>query len=334
MKKVLYVIIGLVVLYVLLCLFGPAKVKVERSISINAAVPVVQNALLDFKFFQEKWSPWTALDPAMKVTYTGESGKPGSGYAWESDKKEVGKGSMEFIALRNDSILQKLRFDGQGDADVYLITEAEGAGTKVTWGMAFEIGFFGRAPMLFMSMDKMVGPDYEKGLASLKNVMESMASEPKTYNGYEVKEINWEEKTYLGKRAKLGFDKLQAFFGDNYGKIFSELGKNKIEPLAAPSAIYWFWDEEKKETDCAAVACVPNGTKVKGWETFTIPAANVLQIAYYGAYEKSMNAHMAMDEYMKEKSKEQVYVIEEYVTDPMNEKDTSKWLTNIYYVLK
>ena len=110
--------------------------------------------------------------------------------------------------------------------------------------------------------------------------------------------------------------------------------KKAVEPTMAPSAIYFKWDQEKGETDCAAVSCVPNGTKIKGYETFAVPASKVLLIEYYGAYEKSINAHNAMDAYMKANNLPmQTQVIEEYVTDPMHEKDTAKWLTNIFYVL-
>ena len=57
-------------------------------------------------------------------------------------------------------------------------------------------------------------------------------------------------------------------------------------------------------------------------------------IEYFGSYEKSANAHYAMDAYMKEKGVIQSFVLEEYITDPMTEKDTAKWQTNIFYFVK
>lgn len=94
MKKILYVLLGLVALYFILCIVGPAHVKVERSININASADLIKTKLGDYKFFHESWSPWTEKDPGMKTTYTGEAGKEGHSIAWESDKKDVGKGSM------------------------------------------------------------------------------------------------------------------------------------------------------------------------------------------------------------------------------------------------
>ncbi|MBK6522736.1 MAG: GyrI-like domain-containing protein [Sphingobacteriaceae bacterium] len=86
--------------------------------------------------------------------------------------------------------------------------------------------------------------------------------------------------------------------------------------------------------DLAAVMEFANGTKISGLEKWETPAGKVLLIEYYGSYDKSGNAHYAMDAYMKEKGYTQGTVLEEYVTDPMSEKDTAKWLTNIFYIVK
>ncbi len=332
MKKVLYVIIGLVVIYFILCLVGPKDATVTRSINITASTDVVKAKMADLKFFQEQWSPWTERDPQMKVTYLGEMGQPGYGYSWVGND-EVGTGTLQITGVSGDSLLQKLTFEGMGDSKTYFVVNGVEAGTNVTWGIHMDFAFMGRAMMLFMNMDKMMGADFESGLGKLKKAIETMPAAPTAVN-YEVKEIDWTEKTFVGKRTTLKFEAMKDFFANNYSKIFEDLGKAKIEPTMAPSAIYWKWDQEKGEADFAAVACVPVGTKTKGWESFNIIASKVLHIAYYGSYEKSIDAHMAMDAYMKEKNTPmQSYVIEEYVTDPMTEKDTTKWLTNIYYVL-
>lgn len=332
MKKVAYVLGGLILLYLILALAGPSNIKVERSIVINKSGETLKSVLGDFKFFHDNWSPWTEKDPAMVNNYSGKPGEIGHRYEW-SGNKEVGKGAMELVSMQGDSINQKLSFEGEGDSKAYYVVKSSGDTSNITWGVSFDIGFMGRPFMLFMNMDKMMGADFESGLGKLKKAIESMPATAPTAN-YTVQEIDWTERTFIGKRATLKFEAMKEFFGTNYPRIFEELGKAKMEPTMAPSAIYWTWEQEKGQADCAAVACVPFGTKVKGWESFDMIAAKVLQIAYYGAYEKSMDAHMAMDAYMKAKNLPmQSYVVEEYVTDPMTEKDTAKWLTNIYYVL-
>lgn len=334
MKKILYAIIGISALYLILCFFGPSKIKVERSIDIKtSSVEDLQHRLADLKFFHDKWSPWTRRDPSMKTTYTGVCCEAGSTYRWESEKDSVGKGTMTFNKFTKDSVLLTLNFDGMGDNELYFITKPTNASNiQVTWGVVFDIGFFGRVPMLFINMDKIIGPDYERGLAQLKKEIESAPAE--TTSNYEVKELNWEAKTFYGVKDKLSFDKLAAFFGNSYGKIGMALGKAKAQPVGMPKAIYFTFDEKTMVTDVAAVMEVANGTKLEGVEKFETPASKVLLIEYFGAYDKSANAHYAMDAYIKEKGLTQSFVIEEYANDPMTEKDTAKWQTNIFYLVK
>lgn len=333
MKKVLYVIIGILVLYLVLALFGPKQIKVERQVSINRPSQFIKEKLGDFKFFHDSWSPWTDKDSAMQTTYEGTPGIIGHHYSWKGNK-DVGSGSMELMSFNNDTILMKLSFEGEGDAKAYFLLKDNNASTDVTWGMIFDVGFMGRPVMLFMNMDKMLGADYEKGLAKLKTTLESMNEAPATAN-YDIMEMNWDEKTFVGtKRTKMNGQNLGMFYGENFPKLGADMTKAKIQPEMAPCALVYSWDEKTMDCECAAVMCVQKGKTIQGWETHAVPASKVLHIAYYGSYEKSVNAHMAMGKYLSEKGLTQQLVVEEYVTDPVAEKDTSKWLTNIYYVLK
>lgn len=333
MKKVLYVILGIILLYVILAFCGPKQIKVERQISINKSTGLVKEKLTDYKFFHDKWSPWTEKDPAMKTSYEGTPGEIGHRYTW-SGNKDVGSGAMQLKAFNGDTIMQSLTFEREGESKAYYILKDNNSSTDVTWGMMFDVGFMGRPFMLFMNMDKMLGEDYDKGLANLKSALES-EKEGLAAKHYDIEEIQWEEKNLVGtKLTKMNASQMGAFFGENFPKLGADLGKNKIEPNMAPCALVTFWDEKTMDCECAAVMSVASGKTMKGWETHKIPASKVLHVAYYGSYEKSGDAHMAMGEYMKEKGLKDSYVIEEYVTDPMIEKDTAKWLTNIYYILK
>lgn len=334
MKKILYVIVGLIAVVVVLCLFGPSHIKVERSIEINTSAGIIREKITDLRFFQEVWSPWTEKDPAMKVSYAGNTGEEGSKLSWVSDKSDVGIGSMTYKYTHGDTVMQSLYFEGQGEAQIYHIVATNGKGSKVTWIMQNDVPFYLRFMMLFMNIDKMVGPDFEKGLSKLKTVVESM---PAVAN-YEIKEEQWADRTYIGKRAKINVEngdmsKMTAFMGESWTKLKEYTTKNKLESTCAPSAIFFEWGE--KETDMMAAMCVPNGTEGKdGYEKWFFPNANVLHVAYYGDETGSMAAHNAIGDYMKKNNKEQLCVVEEYATDHAIEKDPSMWLTNIYYVLK
>lgn len=333
MKKVLYVILGLLGVYLILCLIGKSESKVERSIVINAPIDAVKAAIVDHKVFHDHWSPWTEKDPNGKIVYEGEAGQPGHKMSWDSEVKEVGKGSMTFNGFNGDSIIETLHFDDYGDSKVYHIVKAEGNGVSVTWGMHSKMPFFFRAMGLFMDMDAMIGPDYEKGLANLKKYVESTPATPAAAN-YDVQEIDFPETNLIGtKKNRLTMDKVESFFGDNYKKIAEDLAKNKIEPISMPSALYIDFKMEDMSADVVACFKVAKGAKVKGLENYDFPAGKAVFLAYRGGYNDMMAAHDAIKKFMTEKNLSSNVTYEEYVTDPGTEKDTTKWLTNIYYII-
>jgi effector-binding domain-containing protein len=130
------------------------------------------------------------------------------------------------------------------------------------------------------------------------------------------------------------FDKVGEFYANHFPSIMQSVGQAKLQPSGPPSGVYYKWDEQNGEAELAAAIPVSDPkAKVAGYETISLPASKALKVEYYGAYDKSMDAHMAIDSYMKEKGMTNGNVIEEYVTDPGMEKDTAKWLTNIYYLV-
>lgn len=160
--------------------------------------------------------------------------------------------------------------------------------------------------------------------------------EPKLYRGYEIIEKDFPATTYMIRKGYVKFDDMGKFFEESYGKIGEACKKGGHETLGAPVGFYFTWDDSLQVSDMAAgMAVKPKGTiALKDLEQFDIAARKCLMIPYYGAYEKIGEAHYAMDDYMKEHQMTQDIVMEEYITDPMTEPDTSKWLTNLYYFTK
>lgn len=161
--------------------------------------------------------------------------------------------------------------------------------------------------------------------------------EVKLYHGYMVNENDFPATVYVAsKKESVAFDKIGDYFGKHFSSIYELTGKAGHTPAGPTVGVFYSWDTTSKKAEMQA--CVPviaNGEiKIKGYEKLEIPASKSLMIEYYGAYDKSEHAHMAMDEYMAEKGLKQKLVLEEYVTDPMVEKDTAKWLTKIYYILE
>jgi len=148
--------------------------EVVRTTSI-AADPARVHALIDdFRRWPE-WSPWEHLDPNLSRTYTGAETGVGSHYAWKGNKK-AGEGSMEITGStpqRIDITVSFLKpFKATNQTDLTLTPTADG-GTDVAWRMTGNPTGFAAFFMRFMNMDKLIGGDFEKGLAQLKAAAEA-----------------------------------------------------------------------------------------------------------------------------------------------------------------
>jgi hypothetical protein len=149
----------------------PATYLVQRSISVSAPPDQVYAVVVDFRRW-ERWSPWSRLDPGQKTTVTGEG--LGAVYTWSGDDK-VGAGRMTIVeAVPGSKVGIKLEFQRPWEStnETSFLVVPEGTGSRLTWLMRGTHGFVGRAMSIFMDMDKLLGPDFEKGLSALKADLE------------------------------------------------------------------------------------------------------------------------------------------------------------------
>lgn len=142
------------------------------SVTRSATIPAPASAIFPYvNSFQEwtKWSPWESVDNNLQRTYSGADSGVGAKYAWTGNRK-AGAGTMEIIQSDEPgSINVRLEFTKPFKAvnPTSFTFTPDGSGTRVTWTMTGENTGFGKVFALFMNMDKMVGGDFEKGLASL-----------------------------------------------------------------------------------------------------------------------------------------------------------------------
>jgi hypothetical protein len=150
-----------------------ADYEVVRSITINADVANIHHQINDFHAWMQ-WSPWEDIDPAMQRTFTGPETGVGAHYTWSGNRK-AGSGSMEITAVHDDRIDVELAFlkPFKATNQVSFELTASGDSTMFSWRMRGKqvglMALFGR----FVSMDKLVGKDFEKGLAKLKVAVET-----------------------------------------------------------------------------------------------------------------------------------------------------------------
>ncbi len=173
-KKILIGLAIVIVVCVVIIALQSSTYRVERSTTINAPASVVFAQVNDFHKWNG-WSPWAKLDPAMKQTFEGAPAGAGAVYSWAGNS-EVGEGRMTLTESHpSDLIKIKLEFlkPFAATSDTVFTFKPQGNQTNVTWTMNGEKNFIAKAFHLFMNIDKMVGGDFEKGLAQMKSVVET-----------------------------------------------------------------------------------------------------------------------------------------------------------------
>ena len=151
----------------------PAEFRVTRSASIAAPAPAVFVHVNELRNWPA-WSPWARKDPQMKQTYEGPPAGTGAVTSWMGNK-DVGEGRMSIVESRPAELIRfKLEFFKPFAAtnSAEFSFKEEGGRTAVTWSMRGQNNFVGKAMGVVFDFDKMIGADFEAGLASLKTVLE------------------------------------------------------------------------------------------------------------------------------------------------------------------
>ena len=154
----------------------PSEFRVSRTATITAPASVLFAQVNDFRKWAA-WSPYEKRDPAMRKTYEGAPAGTGAVYAW-SGNKEVGEGRTTITESRpNELIRIRLEFEKpfKATSTAEFAFKPEGDRTAVTWSLTGRHNFVMKAMCLFMNMDRMIGGDFEKGLADMKSLVEGVA---------------------------------------------------------------------------------------------------------------------------------------------------------------
>jgi hypothetical protein len=177
---VLVIVAAVVVIFIVIVAMQASAFRVVRSAVMGARPARVFPEVNDLHRWQA-WSPWQKIDPGMQQTYDGPPAGPGSSMSWSGNNK-VGEGRMTITDSQPDQLvrlrLEFLRpFKATNTAELAFAPEPAGDATRVTWSMSGEKNFMFKAFGMVMNMDKMVGNDFEKGLAQLKAVVEAEQTE-------------------------------------------------------------------------------------------------------------------------------------------------------------
>ena len=335
-KKLLrYLIIILVVILLLAIAFmalSPRKMTFDTSTTIKAPAHMVYNMVNNLEKWKE-WSPVKDLDPDAMHSYSDNTVGPGAKWTWKGNE-HVGEGTREIIAAtEGESISTRIEFHGwDKESHGQWAFIPDGKKTKVEWKFEGGDTAFPFRPFNVL-MKGGYKKTYKQGLATLKELVEKRAKE-KVYNGFKVEELLMDKKYYLINRQKVKLENIQQFYAQNLGALFMKAQQAKLEMDGMPSGLFWSMNENSSTMDMAAGIPVKDEANVEGAQMLSLPENRVLQIEYFGDYAGVSKAHNAMEDYLKDYNLFLNYpVIEEYITDPGQEKDPSKWLTKVYYYI-
>jgi len=175
---IVVVVAAIVAVFIVIVALQPPDFTVTRSANITAPPDAVFTQVNDLHCWKA-WSPWEGIDPALNRTYEGPAQGVGSIYRWSGNAK-VGAGSMTVTESRpNELVRFKIDFlkPFKATNTAEFTFKSAGRQTQVTWTMSGKYNFVTKAMKLFMSMDKMIGGQFEKGLAQLNTVAASTKTE-------------------------------------------------------------------------------------------------------------------------------------------------------------
>lgn len=328
-------ILGIIILVIIIIgiagiIFGPTEVHMEREITINAPVDVVFDEVNGFQTF-DQFSAWSEVDTSAMVVVEGPAAGVGASYSWESDNPDLGKGSIEIVESDGRMVKSKMTFEGYPGEPYasWLLSEVDGQ-TKVIYTYD-EKNISGIMKLFSFATESMLAPMYDRTLEKLKVRVESRPDFT-----YQVEVVETDTQLYIGANAASSSDPadIGAAMGEAYGKVVSYLNANSIEMQGPPISINISYDEQNAEMICAipvAELVEIDGDLISG-ETYE---GKALKTVYYGNYDDIGDAHEDLNAYISYYMYERNgQPWEEYITDPMTEPDTSKWMTNVYYPVK
>ena len=226
-------IVALIAIYVVLGLVGPSEYRVARSIKIDAPVEVVFDQTSKFSNWAA-WSPWAAEDPEAKYTIEKDEQIVGAKMGW--DGKISGKGSMTITEIvANEKTIYALSFVEpwvMSSVGGFIYTQEDGL-VNVEWYDEGNIPFSQRPMMMFMDLEEMMGPMFERGLEDIKKIAENMKP------AIEVSEEMVESKSilFIAESSSLMPTEMSAKMGAAFGEIMALMGVAQIEMTSAPMSI-------------------------------------------------------------------------------------------------
>jgi effector-binding domain-containing protein len=287
LKTLLLALVAAIVLLAGIGLALPRQAHVERSTTIDAPAATVFALVDGFSMFNQ-WSPWYGLDPSAQYNFRGPARGVGARMTWIGDASTVGSGSQEIIESRPyEQVRSNLDLGSQGVATAQFTLTPEGSRTRVTWRLDTDLGMNPVSRYFGLMLERIVGPDYERGLWGLKRLAERL---PKAdFSDLKVEEIQVSPVTVAYVPASCGPDELEIArtIGASYAKVGKFMAYHKLKQAAAPITINNKWGDSGYEFDAAIpldhapVGEISPDSPVKVKQTYS---GKALKVVHKGSY--------------------------------------------------
>ncbi len=336
LKKLFIAVLALVAVLAIVGLVLPSTAHVERSTVISAPQSTLFALVNGYARFNE-WSPWAEMDPETRYTHEGPAQGVGARQSWQSDHKNVGSGSQEItLSEPYRRVETALDFGPQGTAQAFFDLSPEADGTRVVWGFDTSFGYnlVGRYFGLFF--DGMLGSEYEKGLANLKRLAESLPRADWSDLVAEVTEVEPMTIAYVSGTSSQESAEISQAFAAAYGQVGAFLGRHGLAPAGQPISINKTWGDTGYAFDAgmpiasAPEAEVPEDSPVQIGETY---GGKVLKVVHTGAYDGLPATYGKIEAYLAAHGLEATGPPwDEWISDP-GETLEDELITHIYHPL-
>lgn len=286
--------------------------QVSRSIHINAPIDTVYEVVSDFNQWRV-WSPWLVMEPEATVNVAPDA----QYYDW--DGKRVGSGNMRITSKNpSESVDYDLTFltPWKSQAKVRFELSRKGDGTDATWLLDSSLPFF----MFWMkkSMTTFIGMDYERGLAMLKDYIET----GKVHSSLEVqKDTAYPGCDYVGIKTSCATADIGPKMGADKEKLMAYFADKQDLVSCVPLSIYHKWDPVRGQvsyTYAMPVSAIPDGLS-EDFVTGSVPATKLCTVRHTGPYTHIANAWATMNNLQQNKAfkiNKRIHPFERYINSP------------------
>jgi effector-binding domain-containing protein len=261
LKRIFFVLVALVLIFVIVGFVLPRQRHVDRSIFIDAPPSVVFSQVNGFRNFTD-WSPFVAVMPDAEYAYEGPDFGVGSKISWSVTGPRPEIGSQTIVASTPyDRVDVDLDLGPQGTAQASFLLLPESNGTNLTWAFDTDFGLNLLGRYWGLLLDRQLGPLYAQGLANLKRISEEL---PKVdWSGLDIgiTEVPSTTVAYFSGSSGSEPEDIGAALGAAYGRVAIFISSNGLQIDGPPIAISNYWDERGYGFD----AGIPvSGTPARG----------------------------------------------------------------------